>query len=321
MNEDVLLTAERLSQRLFDTTVDFDQMLCYAMLRKRKEENDMSNIKIGPTETVVLTRFSFARTNTCYTYPGLESVRIKIDKESYFDLQSKTKGVETYDGDIIQYQVDDSISNNVSYKTFSEIEIGDFCIIEFLHMRHLALKVSDNELFVTDVAHLIPFNMCKHPKYEVPDKVYMKFTPKYTTLRLTDSTETNDENNKEGENEATYTTNAKFTFETDKPDELKRIFDHHIDYLLDLDGNRDIVKSVSVSDIRCIKNVADSKGWTIVGIPYNDPEGKPVVYGRFKTTKEKDEYLKNIYKPDSGWMEEEICMLQVINDFNYSLEK
>lgn len=146
-----------------------------------------------------------------------------------------------------------------------------------------------------------------------PDPRYIDQMLLYAMLR-----KRKEENNM---NKSAYTVTANFTFETDNPDELKRILNHHIEYLLDLDDNRDIVKSVSVSDIHCDENVADSKGWTIVGIPYNDPEGKPVVYGRFKTTKEKDEYLKNIYKPDSGWMEEEISMLQVINDFNYSLEK
>ena len=67
-------------------------------------------------------------------------------------------------------------------------------------------------------------------------------------------------------NKSAYTVTANFTFETDNPDELKRILNHHIEYLLDLDDNRDIVKSVSVSDIHCDENVADSKGMKEKGV-------------------------------------------------------
>lgn len=48
---------------------------------------------------------------------------------------------------------------------------------------------------------------------------------------------------------------------------------------------------------------------------------KLCVAGRFKTTEEKDEFLSNIYKPDSGWLEEELESLAVINDYKYILPR
>lgn len=60
-------------------------------------------------------------------------------------------------------------------------------------------------------------------------------------------------------------------------------------------------------------------GWTIIFYPWDDLSGKPRAAGRFKTTKEKDDFLNDIYKPDSGWMDEELEMLSIINDYNYML--
>lgn len=63
------------------------------------------------------------------------------------------------------------------------------------------------------------------------------------------------------------------------------------------------------------------KGWTIVYYPWEDIQCKPRVAGRFKTTKEKDEFLEKIYKHDSGWLEEELSTISVINDYNYQLTR
>ena len=63
----------------------------------------------------------------------------------------------------------------------------------------------------------------------------------------------------------------------------------------------------------------EEKGYTIVYYPWDDMECKPRVAGRFKTKKEKDEYLEKIYKPGSGWLEEELKSLYIINDYNYIL--
>ena len=38
---------------------------------------------------------------------------------------------------------------------------------------------------------------------------------------------------------------AMMTIESDDTEELTRILDHHVDYLIDVDDNRDIVKSIS----------------------------------------------------------------------------
>ena len=71
---------------------------------------------------------------------------------------------------------------------------------------------------------------------------------------------------------------------------------------------------------RRYKNM-EEKGWTITYIPWEDMEGKPRVAGRFKTTKEKDDFLEKIHKPDSGWLDDELAMIGIINDYNYMLPR
>lgn len=63
----------------------------------------------------------------------------------------------------------------------------------------------------------------------------------------------------------------------------------------------------------------EEKGWTIVYIDWEDIKGRFRVAGRFKTTKEKDNFLENLHKDDNGWMEEEFATLSVINDYYYML--
>lgn len=65
----------------------------------------------------------------------------------------------------------------------------------------------------------------------------------------------------------------------------------------------------------------DGKGWTITYVPWEDLEGLPRVIGRFKTDKEKDDFLNKIYQPNSGWMDEELGSLNIINDYNYFLPR
>lgn len=65
----------------------------------------------------------------------------------------------------------------------------------------------------------------------------------------------------------------------------------------------------------------DEKGWTVAFFPWEDMEGKLRVAGRFKTTEEKDKFLEKIYSEDSGWMEEELETISVINDYNYLLPR
>ena len=36
---------------------------------------------------------------------------------------------------------------------------------------------------------------------------------------------------------------------------------------------------------------------------------------------EKDEFLEKIHEPDSGWMDEELAMIGIINDYNYMLPR
>ena len=65
--------------------------------------------------------------------------------------------------------------------------------------------------------------------------------------------------------------------------------------------------------------VQEDKGWTITFYPWES--GLIRVAGRFKTTEEKDAFLNEIRKPDSGWLEEELMSIRVINDYNYSIFK
>lgn len=68
-------------------------------------------------------------------------------------------------------------------------------------------------------------------------------------------------------------------------------------------------------------DIEEEKGWTVTYIPWEDMEGKPRVAGRFKTTKEKDDFLDSLYEEGNGWMEEELATLGIINDYNYMLPR
>ena len=63
----------------------------------------------------------------------------------------------------------------------------------------------------------------------------------------------------------------------------------------------------------------EEKGWTILYIPWEDDKGKPRVAGRFRTIKEKDVFIEEIHKPDSGFTTEELSTVTSINDYNYML--
>lgn len=63
------------------------------------------------------------------------------------------------------------------------------------------------------------------------------------------------------------------------------------------------------------------KGYTVVYIPWEDLDGKFKVAGRFKTKKEKDEFIDDIHKPNSGWLNEELSSIIVIKDYNYKLPR
>lgn len=58
-------------------------------------------------------------------------------------------------------------------------------------------------------------------------------------------------------------------------------------------------------------------GFTITYIPWEDDHGREHVIGRFKTTEEKDKFLKQIYQEDSGYTLEELSTISVIDDYNY----
>lgn len=64
-----------------------------------------------------------------------------------------------------------------------------------------------------------------------------------------------------------------------------------------------------------------SKGFTVVYFPWDDMAGRPRVAGRFKTEKEKDDFLQKIYEPDSGWIDEELSTVSIIDDYNYILSR
>lgn len=64
-------------------------------------------------------------------------------------------------------------------------------------------------------------------------------------------------------------------------------------------------------------NCTKEDGWTITFYSFDD--GDLRVAGRFKTDKEKDEFLDKIQQPNSGWTEEELSTLSVFNDYFYIL--
>lgn len=63
------------------------------------------------------------------------------------------------------------------------------------------------------------------------------------------------------------------------------------------------------------------QGYTVIYFPWDDITGRPRVAGRFKTEKEKDDFLDMIQLPDSGWMDEELMTISVIDDYNYMLPR
>ena len=62
--------------------------------------------------------------------------------------------------------------------------------------------------------------------------------------------------------------------------------------------------------------VGNDGGYTIAYTRWDDC--KLCVAGRFKPAEEKDAFLNSIYKPDSGWLEEELQSIE-IHDYNYIL--
>lgn len=67
------------------------------------------------------------------------------------------------------------------------------------------------------------------------------------------------------------------------------------------------------------EEIDESKGWTVTFYPWDDDDGRPRVAGRFDTTEEKDKYLDRVHKSDSGWTDEELSSISVINDKHYIL--
>lgn len=65
----------------------------------------------------------------------------------------------------------------------------------------------------------------------------------------------------------------------------------------------------------------EEKGWTVFYFPHDADgnEGELKVVGRFKTTEEKNEFLKKVYKYDSGWSDMDLVTMASINDINYHL--
>lgn len=63
------------------------------------------------------------------------------------------------------------------------------------------------------------------------------------------------------------------------------------------------------------------KGWTVFYFPRDADgnEGDLKVVGRFNTTEEKNDFLKKIYKYDSGWTDLDLVTVGSINDINYHL--
>ena len=60
--------------------------------------------------------------------------------------------------------------------------------------------------------------------------------------------------------------------------------------------NHIIIKNKMIGG-RYMNHIAEENGWTITFLPWEDIEGKERVAGRFKTTQEKDEFMKKIHQP------------------------
>lgn len=63
----------------------------------------------------------------------------------------------------------------------------------------------------------------------------------------------------------------------------------------------------------------EHKGYTLTYYSWDDGGEKPRVAGRFRTKKEKDEFLDKITQPGSGWLGEEISSICEHPDYNYIL--
>ena len=278
----------------------------------------MSNVRIGNVKVLVLPTFSDIYIGKFYAIQGLDGFRLKIDDHYFYDLQLKMRGVEEENRIVNPYKVCLKIEKECYHHliAFHEIEIGSILEYDISFGINLAMKISDDMLFdiksgktieVSDKKREfnVPIDVCidfiadlenANKLNERKDEFIMNQNDLMTAEQLQRLLDRNPEyadqmicyaiarKRKEGKlmSKETCTTTAKFTFETDNPDELKRILDHHLDYLVDFDDNRDIVKSISVSDIHCNKIVTYSNGQTNDGNPCNDPEGKPTVPEKVK---------------------------------------
>lgn len=65
----------------------------------------------------------------------------------------------------------------------------------------------------------------------------------------------------------------------------------------------------------------NNNGWTITFLPWESEDCLERVAGRFKTTEERDKFIEDIHKPDSGWLPEELESIAIYNDYNYRLPR
>lgn len=61
----------------------------------------------------------------------------------------------------------------------------------------------------------------------------------------------------------------------------------------------------------------EKRGYTVTFVRWDDC--KECVAGRFKSKKEKDDFLKKIQMSDSGWTNDELETVSVVNDYGYIL--
>lgn len=61
----------------------------------------------------------------------------------------------------------------------------------------------------------------------------------------------------------------------------------------------------------------ENNGYTVTYIRWDDC--LEWVAGRFKTKEELDIFLNEINKSGSGWLDEELSTISIINDYNYHL--
>lgn len=134
----------------------------------------MSNLIIRDIEDLVLPRFSDIKIGTFYKYQSLDSFRLKIDDHYFYDLKEEMTGVENYRAFVMTYKPSFDIKRSTVIYPCEEIKRGDVCLISGFCATHLAIKISNNDLFDMWDNKIITLKNTDH-EFEVPAGVCVNF--------------------------------------------------------------------------------------------------------------------------------------------------